>query len=281
MNDSLSPVEIVQAMIDLGAAKAAHGAIDLLIRGMFAGALLAFATSLALQGALQTNVPLVGALIFPAGFAMIVVLGLELLTGNFGLVPLAVLSGHTTAFRMLANWIWVFVGNMLGALLFAMLFYFVLTDAGNAGAGALGDHIRALAESKTIAYAPYGYGGLATGFVKAMLCNWMVCLGVVMGMSSRSLPGKVIGCWLPIFAFFALGFEHCVVNMFVIPMGMMLGAKITFTDWWYWNQIPVTLGNIVGGFLFTGLPLYWTYRQRGHTIAPIPAVRTTAYEPMA
>src|SRR5260370_34080247 len=107
MNDSLSPVEIVQAMIDLGAAKAAHGATDLVIRGMFAGALLAFATSLALQGALQTSVPLVGALIFPVGFAMIIVLGLELLTGNFGLVPLAVLSGRTTTFRMLANWIWV------------------------------------------------------------------------------------------------------------------------------------------------------------------------------
>jgi hypothetical protein len=84
-----------------------------LIRGIFAGALLAFATSLALQGALQTNVPLVGALIFPAGFAVIVVLGLELLTGNFGLVPLAALSGRTTALRMLANWIWVFAGNML------------------------------------------------------------------------------------------------------------------------------------------------------------------------
>jgi formate/nitrite transporter len=281
MNDSLSPVEIAQAMVDLGAAKAAHGVTDLLIRGTFAGALLAFATSLALQGALQTNVPLVGALIFPAGFAMIVVLGLELLTGNFGLVPLAVLSGRTTALRMLANWIWVFIGNMLGSLIFAMLFYFVLTDVGNAGAGALGDHIRALAESKTIAYAPYGYAGLVTAFVKAMLCNWMVCLGVVMGMSSRSLPGKVIGCWLPIFAFFALGFEHCVVNMFVIPMGMILGAKISFADWWYWNQIPVTLGNIVGGFLFTGLPLYWTYQRRTNTSVPTPAVRTSAFGPSA
>jgi len=84
-----------------------------------------------------------------------------------------------------------------------------------------------------------------------------------MGFSSRSVPGRVLGCWLPIFAFFALGFEHCVVNMFVIPMGMMLGAKISVGDWWYWNQIPVTIGNVIGGFLFTGLPLYWTYRRSG------------------
>jgi formate/nitrite transporter len=272
MND-LSPREIAQAMVELGAAKAAHRASDLLIRGVLAGALLAFATCLALEGALQTNVPLVGALIFPVGFALIVVLGLELLTGNFGLVPLAALAHRASVGQVLANWLWVFAGNMIGSLLFAGLFYVVLTDVGNAGAGALGDHIRALAESKTIAYEPYGYDGLVTGFVKAMLCNWMVCLGVIMGASSRSLPGKVLGCWLPIFAFFALGFEHCVVNMFVIPMGMMLGAKISFADWWYWNQIPVTLGNIVGGFLFTGLPLYWTYLRGGTEAAPTPAAR--------
>ena len=279
MNDSLSPSEIAQAMVDLGAAKAAHRISDLLIRGMLAGALLAFATCLALDGALQTNVPLVGALIFPVGFAMIIILGLELLTGNFGLVPLAALAHRATVGQVLANWFWVFVGNMLGSLVFAGLFYVVLTDVGNASAGALGDHIRALAEAKTIAYEPYGYDGLVTGFVKAMLCNWMVCLGVVMGTSSKSVPGRIIGCWLPIFAFFALGFEHCVVNMFVIPMGMMLGAKISFADWWYWNQIPVTLGNIVGGFLFTGLPLYWTYRKGGAEGAPARATKAVAFGP--
>jgi formate transporter len=261
MNDSLTPDEIVGAMVDIGAAKAAHPASDLVIRGMLSGALLAFATCLALEGALQTNVPLVGALIFPVGFAVIVILGLELLTGNFGLVPLAVLERRATIRRMLANWLYVFAGNMVGSLAFAALFYVVLTDIGNAGAGALGDHLRALAEAKTIVYEPYGYDGLIAAFVKAVLCNWMVCLGVVMGSSSRSVAGRILGCWLPIFAFFALGFEHCVVNMFVIPMGMMLGAKVGFSDWWYWNQIPVTLGNMVGGFLFTGLPLYWTYRR--------------------
>ncbi|MFB9980469.1 formate/nitrite transporter family protein [Mesorhizobium kowhaii] len=273
MNDSLSPLEIARAMVDLGAAKAAHRVPDLLIRGMLSGALLAFATSLALQGALQTNVALVGALIFPVGFAIIIILGLELLTGNFGLVPLAVLAHRTTVGRMLANWFWVFVGNMLGSLAFAGLFYVVLTDVGNVGAGPLGDHLRALAEAKTIAYEPYGYDGLVTGFVKAMLCNWMVCIGVVMGTSSKSVVGRIVGCWLPIFAFFALGFEHSVVNMFVIPMGMMLGAKISFADWWYWNQIPVTLGNIAGGFLFTGLPLYWTYLRGGAESMPAPAAR--------
>jgi formate/nitrite transporter FocA (FNT family) len=99
-----------------------------------------------------------------------------------------------------------------------------------------------------------------TAFVKAILCNWMVCMGVVMGLTSQSTLGKITACWLPVFTFFALGFEHSVVNMFVIPTGMLLGAKVSFADWWLWNQIPVTLGNFAGGFLFTGLMLYWTYR---------------------
>ena len=78
-------------------------------------------------------------------------------------------------------------------------------------------------------------------------------------MASSSTAGKIIGAWLPIFIFFALGYEHSIVNMFLIPTGMMLGAKVSIADWWLWNQIPVTLGNIVGGFLFTGLALYLTH----------------------
>ena len=87
----------------------------------------------------------------------------------------------------------------------------------------------------------------------------MVCLGVVMALTSQSTVGKIAAMWLPIITFFGQGFEHSVVNMFVIPTGMLLGAKVTMSDWWLWNQIPVTLGNLVGGLLFTGLFLYWTY----------------------
>jgi formate/nitrite transporter FocA (FNT family) len=99
-------------------------------------------------------------------------------------------------------------------------------------------------------------------FVKGMLCNWLVCLGVVMAMTSTSTVGKIAATWLPIFLFFALGFEHAVVNMFIIPTGMMMGAKVSVAQWWLWNQIPVTLGNLVGGFTFTGLAIYTTYKPR-------------------
>jgi formate/nitrite transporter FocA (FNT family) len=94
-----------------------------------------------------------------------------------------------------------------------------------------------------------------------MLCNWMVTMGVVMAFTSQSTIGKIAAMWLPILTFFAQGFEHSVVNMFVIPAGILLGADVSLADWWLWNQIPVTAGNIVGGMVFTGLALYLTHRK--------------------
>ncbi len=78
-------------------------------------------------------------------------------------------------------------------------------------------------------------------------------------MTSTSVSGKVVAMWLPIFIFFGLVFEHAVVNIYLFPLGMMLGAPFTITDWLVWNQIPATLGNLVGGLLFTGLSLYMTH----------------------
>ena len=135
----------------------------------------------------------------------------------------------------------------------------------------------AVATSKTLGYEHAGLAGLATVFVKAILCNWLVCLGVVMAMTSTSTIGKIAAAWLPIPVFFAQSFEHSVVNMFVIPVGMMLGAKVGLDDWWLWNQIPVTLGNIIGGFGFTGLALYLTYRnQTASGSEPAPETRVPA-----
>src|SRR5690606_33438528 len=114
----------------------------------------------------------------------------------------------------------------------------------------------------TTGYAQYGSAGMISVFTKGILCNWMVTLGVVMFLTSSSSSGKIMATWLPIFIFFAQGFEHAVVNMFVIPAGMMLGAKVSLSDWWIYNQLPVTLGNIVGGVVFTALALYLTYRKQ-------------------
>jgi formate/nitrite transporter len=261
--DYVKPREVVAAMIGAGAEKGRLPALDLLIRGFLAGAILGFATAFAFTFTVQTGVPLAGALVFPVGFAMIVILGLELVTGSFALLPLAVREKQLSANAMLANWGLVFLGNLIGALVFAALMVASVTMSGHGSdASGLGTKIVTIATAKTIAYEKAGGSGLLTAFVKAVLCNWMVCLGVVMALTSTSTAGKILGAWLPIATFFGLGYEHSVVNMFVIPAAMLLGAKISIADWWLWNQIPVTLGNLVGGYLFTGFALYLTYRPR-------------------
>ena len=258
--DYAKPTDVVKTMIDSASAKLALGPRDLLIRGMLSGALLGAATSLAFTGAISTGQPLVGALIFPVGLVMIVLLGLELVTGSFALLPLARLARGADTKTILANWGWVFLGNMVGSVIYGGLLAIALTNMGTLAPAGVAARIVATAEAKTTAYAALGTAGMVTVFVKAILCNWLVCLGVVMSMTTTSTIGKIAATWMPIFVFFAQGFEHTVVNMFIIPTGMMLGAKVTVADWWLWNQIPVTLGNFVGGFVCTGLALYLTHK---------------------
>lgn len=269
--DYAKPADVVVAMIDTSLKKLAIAPRDLLIRGALSGALLGAATTFAFGGALQTGQPLVGAVIFPVSLVMIVVLGLELVTGSFGLLPLARLEGKASWSAIIANWSWVFLGNLLGSIAFGILIAIALTNMGTSAPTGVAARIIAVAEAKTVANEALGVAGMVSVFVKAILCNWLVCLGVVMGMTSSSTIGKIAAIWLPIFLFFALGFEHAVVNMFVIPTGMLLGAKVNVYDWWVWNQIPVTLGNIIGGALFTGIALYATFKP-AKQMAPMGSV---------
>jgi formate transporter len=269
--DYIKPVDLVKNMLGAGETKAALSVKHLLIRGFLSGALLGFATTLALTATAQTNTPLVGALVFPVGFVMIVLLGLELVTGSFAVTTLAGVSGRASWGQVTANLIWVFLANLAGSLAYGVLFYVVLTNMGSDAPTGIAATIVKIAEAKTTFYAAHGAAGLVTAITKAILCNWMVCLGVVMALTSQSTIGKIVAMWLPILTFFGQGFEHSVVNMFVIPTGMMLGAKVSIADWWLWNQLPVTLGNFIGGFLFTGLFLYWTYRP---ATATAPAAAT-------
>jgi formate/nitrite transporter len=269
--DYVKPTDLAAAMVNAARIKLALSPIDLVIRGGLAGAILASATSLALTGMVQTNQPLVGALIFPVGLILIVLLGLDLVTGSFGLVPLPWVDGEADAKSTVANWCWVFLGNLIGSVVYGGLLAIVLTNFGTSAPAGVAAKIIAIAEAKTTGYEALGSAGMITVFVKAVLCNWMVCLAVIAPLTTTSTIGKIACAYMPVFIFFAQGFEHSVVNMFVIPTGMMMGAKVGVYDWWVWNQIPVTLGNIVGGFVFTGLALYLTHRTRTNAPAPLTA----------
>ncbi|PYU66104.1 MAG: formate transporter [Acidobacteria bacterium] len=260
--DYVNPVELVQEALRVAKKKAALSTCDLLLRGFLAGAFLAYATSLVMIVLSQGLPPIVGALLFPVGFVMLVLLGLELATGNFALLPAALAAGEVSLGKLLRNWGWVYLGNVLGSVFYAALFYLAVTNCGASAGGPLGDLLKQTAQRKTLAYMALGGSGWTTALVKGILCNWMVTIGAVLAMVSRSTVGKVVAMWLPIMTFFAHGYEHSIVNMFVIPAGMLFGAPVSVRQWWLWNQIPVTLGNIVSGALLTGLALYVTFRVK-------------------
>ncbi len=265
----VKPDVVVDNMVQAGINKAKLPIKDLLVRGFLSGALLGFATTLALTATIQTRIGIVGALIFPVGFVMIVLLGLELVTGNFALVPLALGEGRIAWGDLLSNWGWVFLGNLLGGMFYAVLFTLTLSPDSE-----MVKQLMAITEAKTLGYAKLGPHGMLVVVSKAILCNWMVTLGVVMALTSQSTIGKIVAMWLPILTFFAQGFEHSVVNMFVIPAGMLVGAHVSVQDWWLWNQIPVTLGNVIGGLIFTGLALHLTYRKIPASVTERSALAT-------
>ncbi len=257
----LAPIEFVTKMVDAGESKLLMSTRDTLIRSYMAGAILALAAAFAVTVTVNTGSALVGSLLFPVGFCMLYLLGFDLLTGVFTLVPLAVMDKRPGAtWRGVArNWGLVFIGNFAGAmtvaLFMAIIFTFGFTEAPNA----VGQKIGNIGEGRTVGYAAHGAAGMLTLFIRAVLCNWMVSTGVVGAMVSTSVSGKVIAMWMPILVFFYMGFEHSIVNMYLFPSGLMLGGKFTIMDYLIWNEIPTILGNVVGGLTFVGATLYSTH----------------------
>ena len=267
MTDYVSPTELLQEAVLLAKKKSELSVVDMLIRGALSGAFLGYATSLAFLVTSQGLPPIVGAILFPVGFVILVLLGLELVTGNFALLPAGAVAGTVRFTKLLRNWGWVYLGNLLGSLLYAGLFYLAITNWRTGNGGAVADLLKQAAQKKTLGFAALGGSGWALALVKGILCNWMVTIGALMALASRSTVGKIAAMWLPIMTFFALGFEHSVVNMYILPSGMMLGAAISVKQVFFWNLLPVTLGNIIAGALFTGAALYATYAAK-----PAPAV---------
>ncbi len=257
----LLPSEFATKMVDAGESKVFMSTRDTVIRAYMAGAILALAAVFAVTIAVQTGVFLIGAILFPVGFCMLYLMGFDLLTGVFVLAPLAWLDKRpgVTMKAVLRNWGLVFVGNFAGALTVAVMMAFVFTYGFNTDGGAIAAKVSGIGEARTLGYAQYGAAGWFTIFIRGMLCNWMVSLGVVGAMVSTTVSGKVLAMWMPIMLFFFMGFEHSVVNMFLFPFSLIMGGDFSVMDYLVWNEIPTALGNLVGGLAFTGLTLYSTH----------------------
>jgi formate/nitrite transporter len=257
----LVPSEFVTKMVDAGESKIFMSTRDTVIRAYMAGAILALAAAFAVMVNVQTGYPIIGAILFPVGFCMLYLLGFDLLTGVFVLSPLALIDKRpgVTLGGVLRNWGLVFIGNFLGALTVAVMMSIVYTYAFSTPPDKVGAVIAGIGEARTLGYAKYGAAGMLTLFIRGMLCNWMVSTGVVGAMISTTVPGKVIAMWMPIMVFFAMVFEHSVVNMFLFPSALLMGGHFSILDYFIWNEIPTVVGNLVGGLSFTGLTLYATH----------------------
>lgn len=263
----IPPAEFVRKAVDAGEAKVFMATKDAFIRAFMAGAILALAAAFAVTVTQSTGQPIVGAILFPVGFCMLYLLGYDLLTGVFVLTPLALIDKRpgVTLGGVLRNWGIVFVGNFAGAFTVAVMMAIVFTFAWSTEPSPVGKFIASVGEARTLGYAKFGAAGMLTLFVRAMLCNWMVSTGVIGAMISTTVPGKVIAMWMPIMVFFFMTFEHSIVNMFLFPSGLLMGAHFTWLDYLFWNEIPTVLGNLVGGLAFTGLMLYSTHVRTGET----------------
>lgn len=266
-------------MVDAGESKLRMGTRDVLIRTYMAGAILALAAVFAVTITVQTGSPIVGAMLFPVGFCMLYLMGFDLLTGVFVLTPLALLDRRpgVTMNAVVKHWGVVFCGNFAGALTVALFMAIVFTYGFTTEPNAVGQFIAEIGHSRTVGYKEHGAGGMLTIFIRGVLCNWMVSLGVVGAMISTSVGGKVIAMWMPVMLFFAMGFEHSIVNMFLFPSGLIMGGDFSLMDYFIWNEIPVVVGNLIGGLALTGLTLYTTHVKT----APARALQSATPAPAA
>ena len=259
--DYIEPKKLSQLMVDSGEDKMNYSTKDTLIRAYMAGAILALAAIFAITVTMESGSPLIGAVLFPVGFILLYLLKFDLLAGVFMLAPLAWLDkrDNITLAKVFRNWGLVFLGNLGGALTIPFIMAFIFTYGFNTDGGLIAEKVSNIGEARTLGYQEHGTSGWFTIFMRGMLCNWMVSTGVAIALISTSAIGKIFAMWMPIMIFFYMGFEHSIVNMFLFPFSMIMGGEFTFIDYVVWNELPTVLGNLVGGLLFVGFPIYYTY----------------------
>lgn len=266
--DYIQPRELAKKMIEAGEEKLFMSTKDTIIRGIGAGALLTLAAFFALTIITKTGSLAFGAILFPIGFIMLNMLKFDLITGVFTLAPLPVINGNKgcTWAKVFRNWFLVFFSNFAGALLVVFLASFSVRYGFSKETAetfpAFHDLLSKVGEGRTLGFEKYGFMGWMTCFVRGIMCNWMVSMGVIGAIYATSTIGKFFCMWAPIMCFFFMIFEHAVVNMFLFPFAISMGADFTLTDFFLWNEIPTILGNFVGGFFLVGLPIYLTHYNK-------------------
>jgi formate/nitrite transporter len=258
--DLHTPDKILEISIKNGIKKTSYPLLTTLILGFQAGAFIALGFLLyiritaPLSGDLSGFSSLLGASVFPIGLILTLIAGGELLTGNMMVVPLARFANKIITQQILQNWFLITVSNFLGAIFVAYFFGHIV---GLTETGAYLESTIHIAEHKLDAT-------FIQAFVSGIGCNWLVAAAVWLSYGSEDMMGKIAGIWFPTMAFVAIGFQHVVANMFVIPAAIFAGH---FTWWEYLgNFIPVFLGNATGGALFIGMAYWFAYKKNVYKV---------------
>lgn len=250
-----TPAEIREKISAAGESKTKLSIRNMIILGIFAGMFIAFAAVASTFSNVYVN-KLAGACVFPGGLAMVVVAGSELFTGN-SLIIVSVLEKRSTVSGMLKNWLFVYLGNLIGSLIIVLLTVY-------GGVFQNQDVASALVAAAT--------GKVQLTFLQAMfkgiLCNLLVCIAVWMSFGAKTIVCKVAGVFFPIMMFIVSGYEHSIANMYYLPAGLLTAAKygieapITIGNIILSNLLPVTIGNVIGGALMVGFGYFLVYGKK-------------------
>lgn len=280
MNNFLTPKELANALVGVSKAKAGNSIAKLFVLGILAGVFIGFAAHLATTVATGWTIGGVAALfglkkffigaVFSVGLMLVIIPGSELWTGN-NLMMVGVLNKDITFGKMLRNWSIVYLGNIVGSIFLAwMIAKMSGLTGGNVGAAAIN-----IAYGKVAATVDGGVSHNVMYFFRAIGCNWLVCLAVMMAIAAKDIGGKILAIFFPIMAFVTSGFEHVIANMYFIPAGIFSKsfsgavaasgksietlAALNWGSMWTGNLLIVTLGNFVGGAILCATVYWWIY----------------------
>lgn len=261
------PSEIAKRYSEAGAAKTRLAASKMIILAVFAGMFIAFG-AFASQvvssdvGAGDSLAKFLSAVVFPIGLFMVIIAGAELFTGN-SLIIISVLDGKATVKGMLRNWGIVYLGNLAGSILVAVVVTY--SHAYSLFGGKLAEAAVTTAQNKVLL-------SFQDAFLKGVLCNILVCIAVWVSFSAEEAAGKIMGLYLPIMLFVLSGFEHSVANMYFIPAGILVSAEygissdvLSWSGFLLKNLLPVTLGNMLGGACIVGAGYFFVYLHHTET----------------
>ncbi|CAE8609150.1 unnamed protein product [Polarella glacialis] len=211
--------------------------------------------SLAIAGNIGSTAPgvtqLVFASLFPVNLLLVLQSGGQLFTGNTATMAMGLIEGKCNLKHLAKSWIVAYIGNVIGCGMLAIVASYT---------GLLTGATAELAVKTAIKKCHYTFGQT---LVKAIMCNWLVCMAVWLATSAQDLPGKMVGIWFPISMFVAIGFEHSVANFFMLPAGLLAGAPLTISDVIFKNLIPVTIGNTIAGALIIGCGFSFAFGTLG------------------